>query len=147
MDLKWWEILLIAIGGVIFLGIIIYIFIRRRRSSQGKVQRASPAKKVTLSNGTEVYTFWGNLEGLEKLSDRNQNNLIARLSVQKQISDLHTVHIRRGKDAHGWGKSGTTLTGDQKIIIYNDPYLKAQYMAGKSGITYEQDIGGYKNTE
>jgi len=31
MDLKWWEILLIALGGVIFLGIIIYIFIRRRR--------------------------------------------------------------------------------------------------------------------
>lgn len=137
MDLKWWEILLIVLGGVIFLGIIIYIFIRRRSSQ-------SPAKKVTLSNGTEVYTFWGNLEGLEKLSDRNQNNLIAQLSVQKQISDLHTVHIRQGKDAHVWGNSGTTLTRDQKIIICNDPYLKAQYMAGKSGITYEQDIGEYK---
>ena len=51
MDLKWWEILLIVLGGVIFLGIIIYIFIRRR-SSQGKVQKVS--RREMLERQTDI---------------------------------------------------------------------------------------------
>lgn len=123
--MEWWEILLIALGGVIFLGIIIYIFIRRRRKRTSRIKTENKNSLGTnRSQGAAVSLMIKQQGKIMRNSLEEQKELAYRLGEQLRDKNIEP---------------------SPKVLEHmkSNWELSAQYIAGQRGLPYQTNSENY----
>jgi flagellar biosynthesis/type III secretory pathway M-ring protein FliF/YscJ len=125
MDLKWWEILLIALGGVIFLGIIIYIFIRRRKRKGAASTASTASTRISLLQRAK------NAAAARRELTNSSNNMIkGRRAYLLGVKIKEDPRLKLKQGAQKW--------------IEEEAYFRMQFEAGLKGEEFKKQVGSYE---